>query len=98
MTNDGFRKLNAAVVLRAVQDYQLLCDMLAEGKIIKEGSSFTDYRSESGKKYRIYYSFEEIENFLINYGETYVDMDIEEMIVQLRHRRRRAASKARRLT
>ena len=96
MTNAGAKNLMAAVMLQAVKDWEYLCKQVADGRVIRMGSSYTDLETrERDRTYnRLQYSFEEIEKFIVNYGEICVEMDLNIILTKLRKERQKAVSQA----
>lgn len=96
MTDDGMRRLMAAIVLQAVNDYQALCRYLERGQIIAEGKCSTEIYGLTGVRERKNFSFYEIEHFIADYAEVCVEMDTEMILRKLRLMKRKSASRARR--
>lgn len=96
MTDEGTRALMAAIMVQAVKDYEHLCNLLASGRILESGPTSTKITTKQKGKtsISIYYSFAEIEWFVEHYGEMCIEIDPAIIITKLRHKRRKAATKA----
>lgn len=79
MTNDdGYRRLAAAVVIQAVEDWRTLCRWMKEGRIVESFGGYTLIRSAPGSAYKTYrrqFSFDELRIFFYKDIEGYCDLD-----------------------
>ena len=88
----AYRRLAAAVVLQAVEDWRLLCQLLEEDRILISGPAHTEYKGAKKPK-RIPASFTEIRNFLTTSADFYVGLDPADLIEKLNREMRLAITR-----
>ena len=81
--DEAYRRLAAAVVLQAVEDWRLLCKLVEEDRILISGPAHTEYKGERKGTYKIPASFTEIRKFLTTSADFYVGLDPEDLIEKL---------------
>lgn len=81
--DNAYRRLAAAVVLQAVEDWRLLCKLVEEDRILISGPAFTEYKGERKGTKRIPASFTEIRKFLTTSADFYVGLDPADLIEKL---------------
>ena len=90
--DEVYRRLAAAVVLQAVEDWRLLCKLMEEDRILISGPAHTEYKGEK-KPERIPASFTEIRNFLTTSADFYVGLDPADLIEKLNREMRLAITR-----
>lgn len=97
MNDIGVKRVCAVTFIQAFKDWERLCDLLAQGRIIdNNGITMRGPKSTAGFNVPRF-GFGEIENFIRANAELWVDMDPELIMIQLYRIRRRAVAKARAL-
>lgn len=90
--DNAYRRLAAAVVLQAVEDWRLLCNLVEEDRILISGPAHTEYKGAKKPK-RIPASFTEIRNFLTTSADFYVGLDPADLIEKLNREMRLAITR-----
>lgn len=97
INNEGIRNLLAAVFIRAYQDWEILCKLLANGKIAEVDGVIVRGPKATKAFFVPRFSFTEIETFIRNNADFWVEMDPEIIMAKLYQMRRKAITKARAL-
>lgn len=91
----GVKRVCAMAFIQAFKDWESLCNLLANGRIIVEDNITKRGPNAPLGWHAPQFSFVEIENFVRDNAELWVDMDPELVMAQLNKMRRRAVSRAR---
>ena len=96
--NEGVRNLSAAVFVQVYNDWGKLCRLLAKGYIVEiNGKIFKGPKAP--REYTLpRFSFTEIETFIRDFADDWVDMNPDEIMTKLDTMKRKAVYDARRHT
>lgn len=94
MDDKGYKHLCGGIVIQAVNDYKHLCKLAMQGDIVESGKHSTKVKYVTeGRKVKCYYldySFDEIERFIEEDAELYVDVDATKLLSYLKDMRAKA--------
>lgn len=96
--SEGVRNLSAAVFVRSYEDWVKLCRLLAKGYIVEiNGKIFKGPKAPRGYVLPTF-SFIEIETFIRDFADDWVDMNPDDIMTKLDTMKRKAVYDARRHT
>jgi hypothetical protein len=91
----GVKRVCAMAFIQAFKDWESLCKLLATGRIISEDGIVKRGPAAPIGWHAPQFGFAEIENFVRDNADLWVEMDPDLVMAQLDRMRRRAVSRAR---